>query len=311
MSNATYLDLARQYHGQMPPRIRAYLNARGITDDVIARFLLGFDGERITIPVFDRECDFAFFRYARDPERPWGPKMRSQPGAWAELYGWEHVREDQERLVVCEGEFDRLVLEGRGIAAVTGTGGALVFLPEWAEALRSVPNLYVCYDHDAAGRAGARRVASLLPHARVVQLPDELGLRGDVTDFFVKLKRTREDFLALLDAAEPLPPEPESQDPPRRPWQPFPGTDAAELQARVRLEEVVGEFVTLRRTGQVLKGRCPFHDDRVPSFVVYPGSQTFHCFGCRAHGDALAFVQKYEGLTFGQALEVIRRLAGP
>jgi DNA primase len=60
--------------------------------------------------------------------------------------------------------------------------------------------------------------------------------------------------------------------------------------------------------GQNYVARCPFHLDRTPSLVVFPTTQTFHCFGCRAHGDALAFLMKIENLTFREALQVLRQL---
>src|SRR5213594_3569452 len=59
----------------------------------------------------------------------------------------------------------------------------------------------MCFDNDAAGRQGAERVARLIPRARVVRLPEEVGGGGDVTDFFVRLGRSREDFVGLLDTA--------------------------------------------------------------------------------------------------------------
>ncbi len=308
--DAPYRDLAAQYHVQLPPHLRAYLNARVISDTIIDRFLVGFDGTRITIPIPDRTGTIAFFRLARVPDG-WGPKMLSQPGTPATLYGWEHVHERTDALVICEGEFDRLVLEGQGIPAVTGTGGAATFLPAWAEVLAVVPHLYVCYDRDAAGRAGTRRVAQLLAAVRVVELPDEVGLGGDVTDYFVKLQRTREDFLALMDGARPYVPEPVPATPPP----PHPRTriyaDAARAKEGVRLEDLVAGFVDLKRSGDVWRARCPFHDEREPSFIVYPGSQTYHCFGCQAHGDAISFLRTHEHLRFGEAVEVLRRLAHP
>lgn len=305
-----YRALAQQYHAQLPPHLRAYLNARAILDSIIGRFLLGFDGTRLTIPIPDRDGRIAFFRLARTPDG-WGPKMLSQPGSSATLYGWEHVRPETETLVVCEGEFDRLVLEGQGIPAVTGTGGATTFLTAWAEALAVVPRLFVCYDRDAAGRAGTRRVVQLLPAVRVIDLPDAVGLGGDVSDFFARLGHNREDFLALMDAARPFTPEPV----PTHPEPPHPRTriytEAARAKEAVRLEDLVARFVELRHSGTIWRAKCPFHDEREPSFVVYPESQTYHCFGCQAHGDAISFLRKQEHLRFGEAVEVLRRLAQP
>src|SRR5712691_3000461 len=111
------------------------------------------------------------------------PKMVTTPGAHAELYDWQTVLAKPEQIIICEGEFDRLVLESGGLAAVTSTGGAATFRREWAEAFRDISTIYVCFDNDTAGREGAERVARLIPQARIVRLPEEVGEGGDVTDF--------------------------------------------------------------------------------------------------------------------------------
>ena len=64
--------------------------------------------------------------------------------------------------------------------------------------------------------------------------------------------------------------------------------------------------VQLRRSGRTWRGRCPFHDDRKPSFVVYPGENRFYCFGCHQGGDPIDFLCRMEGLSFTEA---VRRLA--
>ena len=180
------LTLAAEYHAQLPQHIRGYLNTRGIPDVVIDYYLLGWNGVRITIPIFNREGQLTFFKLARDPDDPLpGPKMMTSPGAYVELYGWEEVLGKSAPLIICEGEFDRLVLIARNFHAVTSTGGAGVFRPEWTSAFAEIPEVYICYDRDAAGRNGAVRVAQLIPHAKFVELPEDVGEGGDVTDFFV------------------------------------------------------------------------------------------------------------------------------
>src|SRR5262245_27290372 len=123
-----FIEYARQYHLRIPSRIREYLNGRGISDAIIERYLLGWSGWRITIPIYDRSGDVAFFKLAKDPADPTdSPKMYATPGASAELYGWEHLDDGSDQVIVCEGEFDRLLLEGIGYAAVTSTAGAATF----------------------------------------------------------------------------------------------------------------------------------------------------------------------------------------
>src|SRR5207244_10870298 len=105
------LDLATEYRTAMPGRIRQYLYRRGIPDLLIDFHLLGWNGSRITIPIFNRMGELTFFKLARDPEAPaLAPKMLASPGAYAELYGWDQVHRKPKNIIICEGEFDRLVL---------------------------------------------------------------------------------------------------------------------------------------------------------------------------------------------------------
>ena len=84
--------------------------------------------------------------------------------------------------------------------------------------------------------------------------------------------------------------------------------DVALVRERTRIEEVVGEHVTLKTAGVgSMKGLCPFHDERSPSFHVRPGVGRYHCFGCGEDGDVFAFLEKVDGVTFVEAVE---RLAG-
>ncbi len=80
--------------------------------------------------------------------------------------------------------------------------------------------------------------------------------------------------------------------------------DIAEVRERNRIDEVVGEYVALRRAGaDSLKGLCPFHDEKTSSFNVRPGHGTFHCFGCGEGGSVVDFMMKIEHLGFVEAVE--------
>jgi DNA primase len=82
--------------------------------------------------------------------------------------------------------------------------------------------------------------------------------------------------------------------------------DIAAIRERVRIEEVVGDYVQLRRAGaDSLKGLCPFHDEKSPSFHVRPNHGHFHCFGCGEGGDVYAFVQKIEHVSFVESVELL------
>ena len=300
---------ALRFHEAMPERIQAYLNARGIPDAVIDRHLLGWTGKRISIPIPDATGRISLFKLAKDPEdQSNSPKMLASPRSHAALYGWEVLEKEPDRVVICEGEFDRLVLEAQGFSAVTSTGGALTFRPEWAPFLAVIPEVLICLDNDAAGRLGSERISRLVPTAKVVTLPEDVGEGGDVTDFFVWLGKTAEDFERLLEEASELS-LPPKQIPVRRP----PSIEF-ELQDRVarakrsvRIEDVIGRYVELQVSGSTLRGACPFHNEEHPSLVVFPATQTFHCFGCGEGGDVIAFLRRRLQLSFAQALEALER----
>jgi DNA primase len=76
------------------------------------------------------------------------------------------------------------------------------------------------------------------------------------------------------------------------------------VRERNRIDEVMGEYVALRRAGGgALKGLCPFHEEKTPSLSVRPTHGTFHCFGCGVGGDVIAFVMRIDHLSFVEAVE--------
>ncbi len=82
------------------------------------------------------------------------------------------------------------------------------------------------------------------------------------------------------------------------------------LLERIDLAELIGSRITLKKAGGNYKARCPFHDEKTPSFNVRPDKGFYHCFGCGAHGDAIAFVREFDGLGFTDAVEELARRAG-
>jgi DNA primase len=91
----------------------------------------------------------------------------------------------------------------------------------------------------------------------------------------------------------------------------IPDRDVAAIRERVHIEEIVGDYVQLRRAGaDSLKGLCPFHDEKSPSFHVRPNHGHFHCFGCGEGGDVYAFIQKIEHVSFVEAVELLADRVG-
>ena len=70
----------------------------------------------------------------------------------------------------------------------------------------------------------------------------------------------------------------------------------------VRVEEIVGDFVELKKAGVNYKGRCPFHDEKTPSFVVSPTKGIYKCFGCQKGGNSINFIQEVQGVSYPEAL---------
>ena len=86
----------------------------------------------------------------------------------------------------------------------------------------------------------------------------------------------------------------------------IPDADVSAIRDKIRIEDLVGDYVQLRRAGaDSLKGLCPFHDEKSPSFHVRPNHGHFHCFGCGEGGDVYAFVQKMEHVSFVEAVELL------
>ncbi len=87
-------------------------------------------------------------------------------------------------------------------------------------------------------------------------------------------------------------------------------TSVDSIKERLTVAEVVGRRVTLAKSGRYLKGLCPFHSEKTPSFFVFPDTNTFKCFGCGEGGDVFTFVMKTESLEFREALHQLADEAG-
>jgi DNA primase len=77
------------------------------------------------------------------------------------------------------------------------------------------------------------------------------------------------------------------------------------LRQRIDLVEVLSPYVDLKRAGASFKACCPFHDEKTPSFVVQRGDAHYHCYGCGAHGDAIAFLMNSQKMSFSEAVETL------
>ncbi len=87
-------------------------------------------------------------------------------------------------------------------------------------------------------------------------------------------------------------------------------TNVEEIKARIPIEELIGSYIKVEKTGRSLKARCPFHNEKTPSFFISPERGGYYCFGCGAKGDIFSFVEQFEGLDFKGALKILAERAG-
>ncbi len=176
------------------------LREAGIPAAVAYERLIGWDGKHITIPVFSYDRKVLFFEHAT-----WGEndllEIVPQKRAGAALYGVHLLRSAPARVILTEGISESLVLAGQSFAALSSTGTGRSFKEEWVPLLRGVREVFVCFRRSAESLKPAEEIASLIPQAIVVHLPEEVGEGGGVGDFFVRLGRERIDFLRLLSLA--------------------------------------------------------------------------------------------------------------
>ena len=83
-----------------------------------------------------------------------------------------------------------------------------------------------------------------------------------------------------------------------------------EIRSRINIADIIGRHVALKAAGQNLKGLCPFHKEKTPSFTVTPAKGIFYCFGCHKGGDVFTFLMEFEGLSFSEALHMLADEAG-
>ena len=82
-----------------------------------------------------------------------------------------------------------------------------------------------------------------------------------------------------------------------------------ELKSRCDIIDIISRYMALKRNGREWVGCCPFHHEKTPSFFVYPESQSYYCFGCKASGDVIQFISKYENIGFVEAVERLANMA--
>jgi len=187
-----------------------WLKERGLSDEVITNAKLEWNGQEIVIPIFDKEGNFLFNKYRRDPFTTDDsiPKYRYEYGSTATLFNAHTVNNKKGELIfMVEGELDCLLLNSLGLNAVSSTGGSGTFRPEWL--LDFCNNeIYIVYDKDDAGVKGALRLNEMCPHAKIIFLPQEMKGK-DITDYFKTHTMKQFQELAYDSSSWVLPREPD------------------------------------------------------------------------------------------------------
>lgn len=184
---------------RLPEKIVRWLEGRGITSETAQQAHLYYDKGRIVIPIFNRDGEIAFVKTRRDPELgdDAGPKYTYEKGSRATLYVPPFFDNGINPIFICEGELDCLRLASIGAIAVSSTGGAGTFKPEWADFFEG-RETYICYDNDEAGIKGSFKLQQLIPHAKIMWLGRFDG--KDVTDFIQQ--KSVVEFMRAVDRAE-------------------------------------------------------------------------------------------------------------
>lgn len=204
-------ELVEKCHQALPDHIREYLHNRGLTDEIIDQYKLGYGQfyrkQWITIPIKDIYGNYSYFKLRQDPTLGNDKITYPKSGAKAQVFDWRSLTYDTDELVICEGEMDRLLLVSKGVNAVTSTHGAMTFKEEWVKKIKKGTKVYICFDNDDAGEKGSLKVAKFVEkhgfETFIIKLPKEVENGGDVTDYFTKLEGSVEDLLGKY--ASPYP----------------------------------------------------------------------------------------------------------
>ncbi len=184
---------------------------RGLTLETVKKYKLGVRGKRVTIPIFDSKGVCRNVRYYAFPEKS-DNKMLNHRDDTEKTYGQMRLypieNMTKQRILLVEGEMDAILANQLGMNAITVTSGAGNFNKQWVPYFKD-KKVYICYDVDAAGDKGARKVAQTLSgwpqwiklvHLREILGTDHKG--ADLTDFFLTYNHSIDEYRELLEQAD-------------------------------------------------------------------------------------------------------------
>lgn len=303
-----------------------WLNKRGITDEVLRLFnITTFNhpqiGDCIRIPFSAEHA-----KYRRDPLQDLKPKYLYDAGGKVTLYGADHLQPTHKTVVVTEGELDTLVLWSQNIPAVSSTGGAMSFQEEWGEVLKD-RDVYLCFDNDPAGADGMVKALRVVPHAKVILLPQITDVK-DISDY-VSLGK---DFRSLMAGAKHYADEAAIVEDKALRTATFLPTifhekwlekNQPKVQQRHHGQSYTGDDKILRAKSYPMdkliafveqgadrnKACCPWHNEKTPSLHYYKKSNSAYCFGgCGRSYDSIDAYMLLHNCDFKTAVRELNKL---
>lgn len=203
--------MVENYHNLLPDRIVQYLHSRGISNEIINQYKLGYINQYgsswIAIPIKDIDGNYSFFKLRQDPQYG-NNKMTWPSGEEAQIYDWDSLLMASEQILITEGEMDALLMRSTGIPCITGTHGAGTTKDNWMEYFKPEIKYYICYDNDEAGKNGAIKMADRLLKNKcenifIINLPEEVGEKGDLGDYMVRLGLPADDLFSKYSKTYP------------------------------------------------------------------------------------------------------------
>lgn len=300
-----------------------WLHRRKISDSVITEFNVHWGehpimGECIIIPVFTETGEFSFNKYRRSPLSEDTPKYVYDKGGHTTLYGW-HKAKSEQTILITEGEIDSLVAWSHNIPAVSSTGGALSFPPDWGKLLDD-KDVILCFDADGAGGEGMAKALDIIPWAKLVFIPTNLPHVKDVSDFV----KAGGDLQGLLSTArryngleEIISDKSERQ----ATWQntffhdayikkhttpTYVKTSSPKRELGNAKDYPIPDMVKLDRSGRT---KCLWHAETEASLQYYPKDNRMWCFGgCGRGYDAIDVYMKVNNVKFIEAINQMKNL---
>lgn len=308
---------------KLPDFIIKWYENRKVSQSILEDFNIGWDNNRISIPIYDIDGNFLFNKYRRSPAINTGPKYTYEKGGSLALYGSNKIK-DEKVVFIVEGENDCLVCWSHNIPAISSTGGAMTFKKEWGELLKD-KEVYICLDNDQAGCSGAVRTLTMVPHAKVILLPNIAGVKditeyygigGDLRNLMESAKRYTSYELVEKDKnarkgelrstlfhdawIEWWDSEQIYSEPVKKPKESKVGDDAVTRAKNVPIENLI-------EVNREHKALCLWHNEKHPSLHVYDDNHAF-CFVCSKRADAIDIVREKHSLGFTEAVEYLNKM---